>query len=80
MLSIIESFMATSNQYLDQYIIGSEKEVTKAAGSKGTVADDNFKELTQILSPNLQLSDSKMMFKMFSLVVCEGLVSRKLVR
>ena len=59
MLSIIESFMGTSNQYLDQHIIGSEKEVTKAAGSKGTVADDNFKELTQILSPNLQLSELK---------------------
>ena len=35
---------------IDQYVIGSEKEVTKAAGSKGTVADDNFMELTQIVT------------------------------
>ena len=32
---------------------GSEKEDTKAVGGKDTVADDNFMELTQIVSPNL---------------------------
>ena len=40
-------------------MIGSEKEVTKAAGVKGTVAVDNFKELTQIVSPNLPISELK---------------------
>ena len=30
---------------IDQYMIGSEKEVTKAAGGKGTLADDNFMDL-----------------------------------
>ena len=42
---------------IDQYMIGSEKEVTKAAGGEGTVADDNFMELTQIVSPNLPISE-----------------------
>ena len=40
-------------------MIGSEKEVTKAAGGKGTVADDNLMELTQIVSPNLPISELK---------------------
>ena len=40
-------------------MIDSEKEVTKAAGGKGTVADDNFMELTQIVSPNLPISELK---------------------
>ena len=44
---------------IDQYMIGSEKEVTKAAGGKGTVADDNFMELTQIVSPDLPISEVK---------------------
>ena len=44
---------------IDQYIIGSEKEVTKAVGGNGTVADDNFMELTQIVSPNLSRSELK---------------------
>ena len=34
-------------------MIGSEKEDTKAAVGKGTVADDNFMELTQFVSTNL---------------------------
>ena len=38
---------------------GSEKEDTKAVGSKGTVADDNLMELTQIVSPNLSRSKLK---------------------
>ena len=42
---------------IDQYLIGSEKEVTKAAGGKDTVADDNFMELTQIVSPDLPISE-----------------------
>ena len=40
-------------------MIGSEKEVTKAAGGKDIVADDNFMELTQIVSPNLPISELK---------------------
>ena len=44
---------------IDQYMIGSEKEVTKAAGGKGTLADDNFMELTQIVSPDLPISELK---------------------
>ena len=38
---------------IDQYMIGSEKGVTKAAVGKGTVADDNFMKLTQFVSTNL---------------------------
>ena len=44
---------------IDQYMIGSEREVTKAAGGKGTVADDNFMELTQIVAANLPVSELK---------------------
>ena len=40
-------------------MIGSEKEVTKTAVGKGTVADDNFMELTQIVSTNLPISELK---------------------
>ena len=40
-------------------MIGSEKEVTKAAGNKGTAPDDTFMELTQIVSPNLPISELK---------------------
>ena len=40
-------------------MIGSEREVTKAARGKGTVANDNFKELTHIVSPNLPISELK---------------------
>ena len=42
---------------LDQYMIGSEEGVTKAVDGKSTVADDNFMELTQIVSPNLPISE-----------------------
>ena len=42
---------------IDQYMIGSEEEVTKAVDDKGTVADGNFMELTQIASPNLPISE-----------------------
>ena len=41
----------------DQYMIGSEEGVSKAVDSKGTVADDNFMELTRIASPNLPISE-----------------------
>ena len=44
---------------IDQYMIGSEKEVTKAAGGKGTVADDKFMDLIQIVSPDLPISELK---------------------
>ena len=44
---------------IDQYMIGSEKEVTKATGGKGTVTDDNFMELTQIVLPDLPISELK---------------------
>ena len=44
---------------IDQYMIVSEKEVKKAAGGLGTVADDNFTELTQIVSPDLPISELK---------------------
>ena len=44
---------------IDQYMIGSEREFTKAAGGKGPVADDNFMELTQIVSANLPISELK---------------------
>ena len=44
---------------IDQYMIGSEREVTKAVGGKGTVADDNFMELTQIVSTNLPIPELK---------------------
>ena len=47
-------------------MIGSEKEVTKAAGGKGTVADDNFTELTQIVSPKLPISELKDVRSVFS--------------
>ena len=40
-------------------MIGSEKEVTKASGSKGTVADDKLMELTQIVLPDLPKSELK---------------------
>ena len=40
-------------------MIGSEKEVTKAAGGKDTVADDNFMELTQTVSTKLPISELK---------------------
>ncbi|KAK2561822.1 hypothetical protein P5673_015209 [Acropora cervicornis] len=44
---------------IDQYMIGSEREFTKAAGGKGPVADDNFMELTQIVSTNLPIPELK---------------------
>ena len=44
---------------IDRYMIGSEKEVTKGVGGKGTAADDNFMRLTQIVSPNLPISELK---------------------
>ena len=44
---------------IDQYMIGSEREVTKAAGGKDPVADDNFMELTQIVSTNLPIPEFK---------------------
>ena len=40
-------------------MIGSEKEVTKATGGKGTVTHDNFMELTQIVLPDLPISELK---------------------
>ena len=40
-------------------MIGSEERVTKAVDGKGTVADDNFMELTHIVSPNLPISELK---------------------
>ena len=42
---------------IDQYMIGSEEEVTKAVDDKGTVADGNLTEPTQIVSPNLPISE-----------------------
>ena len=44
---------------IDHYMIGSEKDVTKAAGNKATAPDDTFMELTQIVSPNLPISELK---------------------
>ena len=40
-------------------MIGSEEQFTKAVDSKGTVADDNFMELTQIVPPNVPLPELK---------------------
>ena len=44
---------------IDQYMIGSEGGVSKAVDGKGTVADDNFMELTHIVSPSLPISELK---------------------
>ena len=44
---------------IDQYMIGTEEEFTKGVHGKGTVADDNFMELTQIVPPNVPLSELK---------------------
>ena len=60
-------------------MIGSEEEVTKAVDDKGTVADDNFMELTQIVHLMCQYLNS-MMCEVFYLVVREGLVPQKLVQ
>jgi len=65
---------------MDQYVIGSEEEVTKAVDSKGTVADDNFMGLAQIVSPNLPLSELKDDVQSVFQVFREGLVSQKLVQ
>ena len=42
---------------IDQRMIGSEEDVLKAVDRKSTVADDNFMEVTQIVSPNRPLSE-----------------------
>ena len=47
------------NKSIDQYMIGSEERLTEAVDGKGTVADDNFMELTHIVSPNLPISELK---------------------